>query len=155
MFTFRAEPSIDFGSSPSQASVRIVRPSILPSEIPGSYPLSDIENMSDFPTIPHGMSNKKRRRTDSDAGDEQARDDDGQSPSKKLKSRAAEGQRLVESLQKKILPGGYNSPRKLSKTFRPSPNKNGSPFKSASPVKGKGGLSMSRLNMLARPKHRK
>lgn len=142
MFTFRTEQQVSFGSSPGQTQIRAVRPSILPSQIPGSFPVSDHkEDVPGFQTIPHGMSNKKRHRASSNAGRDQ--EDEGQSPTKKLKSRAAEGQVLAESLQKKILLG--NSPKKILT----------SPTKNATPSMAKGVLSLARLNMLARPKNRK
>jgi hypothetical protein len=135
-FTFRSDHTIDFGTSPKsfgassgQASIRQVRPSVA-STMPGSFPGSNKENTEPLPSVPHGMANKKRRRTDSD---EQEEEEATRSP-KKQKAGVAEGAMLVA-------PRLIATPKsKLSSTTK-------------SPKKGV--LSMSRLNMLARPKMRK
>jgi len=137
-FTFRSDHTINFGespkgfgSSPGQASVRQVRQSIFPNTMPGSFPGTNKENTDPLPSVPHGMSNKKRRRVDSDdeIGEEYER-----SP-KKHKSDVAEGAMLV-------------APRLMAEKMTHK-------SKIPSPGKKKGVLSMSRLNMLARPKMRK
>ena len=137
-FTFRSDHTINFGespkgfgSSPGQASVRQVRQSIFPNTMPGSFPGTNKENTDPLPSVPHGMSNKKRRRVDSDdeIGEEYER-----SP-KKHKSDVAEGAMLV-------------APRLMAENMAHK-------SKIPSPGKKKGVLSMSRLNMLARPKMRK
>lgn len=136
-FTFRSDKTIsfgaspkEFGSSPGQASLRQVRPSIIPSAMPGTFPAGNKENTEPLPSVPHGMTNKKRRRVDSD---DEAVEEDEPSP-KKQKAQAAEGQMLM-------------APRIMAE-------KMASPSKIPSPAKKKG-LSLSRLNMLARPKMRK
>ncbi|KAK0113151.1 hypothetical protein ONS95_014850 [Cadophora gregata] len=133
-FTFRSDHTIrfesspkDFGSSPGQASLRQVRPSVLPNVMPGSLPSGDKENAAPIPSVPHGMANKKRRRVESD---DEAEDEIDRSP-KKTKT-VAEGHMLLAP--------------KLQTTAK---------TKTPSPVKKKGVLSLSRLNMLARPKMRK
>jgi hypothetical protein len=130
-FTFRSDHTIDFGASPKsfgaspgQASLRQVRQSVMP----GSFPGSNKENSEPLPSVPHGMLNKKRRRTDSDETEEDA----DRSP-KKQKAEVAEGAMLV-------------APRLIA-----TPK---SKINSATPSPKKGILSMSRLNMLARPKMR-
>lgn len=146
-FTFRSDHTISFGASPkgfgpspSQASVRQVRRSIFPDTMPGSFPDGNKENsgppvresskkptnLGAIPTVPHGMSNKKRRRVESD-GEEEAR-----SPKKQ---KAPEGAMLMAP----DLQAGKNVA---------APNSTSSPAK-------KRGLTLSRLNMLARPKSRK
>jgi hypothetical protein len=95
--------------------------------MPGSFPSSNKENNGPFPSVPHGMSKKKRRRIDSD---DETEDELDHSP-KKRKAEATEDPMLV-------------APR-LHATPKSRLN---------SPAKG-GVLSMSRLNMLARPKNRK
>lgn len=134
-FTFRSDHTINFGASPEgfgatsgQASVRQVRPSVASSSMPGSFPGSNKENTLPIPSVPHGMSNKKRRRADSDDEKEEAAE---RSP-KKQKAEAAEGAMLM-------------APRLMATPKSKLP---------ASPAK-KGVLSLSRLNMLARPKMRK
>lgn len=131
-FTFRSDHTINFGASPKgfgatsgQASVRQVRPSVA---MPGSFPGSNKENTLPIPSVPHGMSNKKRRRADSDDETEEGSE---RSP-KKHKAEVAEGAMLM-------------APRLIA---TPKPKLPTSPAK-------KGVLSLSRLNMLARPKMRK
>ena len=136
-FHFRSErtmnfstPPKGFGSSPGQVSVRQVRPSIFPGNIPGSFPEGNKENAAPLPSIPHGMPNKKRRRADSD---DEGENDDERSP-KKQKA-VAEGPMLVAPRIMASMP--------LTR------------LKTPSPTKKKGVLTLSRLNMLARPKVRK
>ncbi|KAG4431603.1 hypothetical protein IFR05_012916 [Cadophora sp. M221] len=133
-FTFRSDHTINlgaspkgFGSSPGQASVRQVRQSVLPNAMLGSFPIVNKENQAPLPSVPHGMSNKKRRRVESD---DEADEEFERSP-KKTKT-VPEGHMLFAP--------------KLQAT---------SMSKTPSPVKKKGVLSLSRLNMLSRPKMRK
>jgi hypothetical protein len=143
-FSFRSDHTIQFGespkgfgSSPGQSSVRQVRQSIFPNTMPGAFPSSNGSNKENkapkapLPSVPHGMSNKKRRRVDSD--DEEETELVG-SPAKKQKSNVPEGEMLM-------------APRLLAEKMVTT-------SKIASPAKKKG-LSLSRLNMLARPKNRK
>jgi hypothetical protein len=163
-FTFRSDHTISFGSatksfgsSPGQASVRAVRPSILPTEkMPGSFPTSastssvNKENEAPrtvFVALPHGMSTKKRHRvsTDEEEAEQEAAD---RAAKKRRQDKVPEGDallapRLVAAASAKRL---LSSPGKL-----PGPGQMpGTP----SPMKRKG-ISLSRLNMLARPKLRK
>ncbi|RDL40617.1 Uncharacterized protein BP5553_00596 [Venustampulla echinocandica] len=137
-FTFRSDHTIDFGSSPKgfgsysgQASVRQVRQSLARSAMPGTFPGGNKENSEPLPALPHGMLNKKRKHVESD--DE--RDDEFQRSPKKQKAQAAEGAMLM-------------APRIQAEKMTPK-------SRLTSPTKKKGGLSLSRLNMLARPKMRK
>jgi hypothetical protein len=140
-FTFRSDRTIEFGtspkrfgSSPGQSSVRQVRQSIFPNTMPGSFPGStgsNKENKRPLPSIPHGMSNKKRRRVDSDDEGEKEVE---HSP-KKQKPNVPEGAMLM-------------APRIVAEKMAPA-------SKIPSPAKKKNILSLSRLNMLARPKNRK
>lgn len=138
-FTFRSDHTISFGaspkgfgSSPGQASVRQVRQSILPNTMPGSFPGADKENARPLPFGPREMSNKKRRRVDSD---DEIENDSERSP-KKQKPEAAEGLLLVA-------PRLHATPKSRLNSSTKSPAKKG------------GVLSLSRLNMLSRPKNRK
>ncbi len=172
-FTFRSDHTILFGDQPmkgfgaaeGQSSLRHVRESTLfGSRMPGSFPpVSDVaksevikENKENAdpratPTrhrgsntagmdslvkgIPHGMSNKKRSRATSD--DE--KDEGAKRGAKKLrKNPVPEGDALVAPR----LVGSQSLAQKKQLSLTPSPRK-------------KGGLSLSRLNMLARPKIRK
>lgn len=103
--------------------------------MPGTFPGGNKENTEPLPFVPHGMSNKKRRRVD--FGDE-TEDEADRSP-KKRKADVPEGPMLMAPRleSRKVVP----------KTSTSSPGK--------TPVKKKGVLSMSRLNMLARPKMRR
>ena len=157
-FTFRSDHTIkfgsaspSFGSSPGQASVRPVRSSILPTEhMPGSFPASVLisspnkENEAPrtvFLAVPHGMANKKRNRASTD--EEDAEQEAAERAAKKRKQEAVpEGEallapRLMASGKKQL-----GSPKKPLSAPTPSPMK-------------KKGISLSRLNMLARPKMRK
>lgn len=134
-FSFRSDHTIDFGaspkgfgSSPGQSSVRQVRPSIMPNKMPGSFPGTNKENTPPMPSVPHGIANKKRRRVESD--DEM--DNESERSPKKHKSAVAEGPMLMAPK--------LQGPNATTKTSSP---------------KKKGVLSLSRLNMLARPKLRR
>lgn len=137
-FTFRSDHTISFGaspkgfgSSPGQASVRQVRQSILPNSMPGAFAVNNKENAKPLPAVPHGMAKKKRRRVDSD---EEAEEEIERCP-KKHKTTVAEGPIfMARDLQ---------SQKMTPKSKLPSQTKK------------KGVLSLSRLNMLARPKMRK
>lgn len=137
VFTFTSGHTIKFatppralGTSPGQASIRKVRPSILATAIPGSFPDNDKEN--EAPVVAHGLSNKKRARAASPC-DEVGTDDHERSP-KKRKGNVGGGPQWMapKLLAEQIAP----------KSKIPSPSK-------------KGGLSLSRLKMLATPKSRK
>ena len=166
-FTFRSDHTIrfgstspsGFGSSPGQASLRQVRSSLAPAMImPGSFPDSTMavssglnkENVAPpitFPSIPHGMINKKRHRVSSDE-EEAEKEADERAAKKRRHDTVPEGEallapRLISASDKKP----SNSPKKFY-GIRSAPN-------TPSPVKKKQVLSLSRLNMLARPKQRK
>jgi hypothetical protein len=141
-FTFRSDHTISFGqsprgfgSSPGQASLRQVRPSVLSSEMPGTFPASDKENIEKLPVIAHGMPNKKRSREESD---EEGEEEIERSPKKQKAQHITEGDTLmVPRVQAKIM-----SEKAAPKSKIPSPAKRSI-------------LSLSRLNMLARPKNRR
>ncbi|KAK1831696.1 hypothetical protein QBC39DRAFT_83453 [Podospora conica] len=155
-FTFRSDHTINFASPslcspPPQASVRQVRPSILPSEsMPGSFPSSILvtspnkENVAPrlvFTANPHGMSHKKRNRPSTDEQD--AEDEAAERAAKKRRQNTVpEGDAL---LAPRLL---ASAKRQLSSAKKPVSAATPSPVK-------KRGISMSRLNMLSRPKMRK
>jgi hypothetical protein len=138
-FTFRSDMQVKFasasvtmGMSPGKSSIRAVRASILPTTtMPGSFPEANKENIGGLPAIPHGLSNKKRHRAGSDDGSE---GESLMSPSKKQKTSAAD---VVPTLATKVA-----IEQQAPKSKIPSPAK-------------RRGLSLGRLNMLARPKNRK
>jgi hypothetical protein len=168
-FTFRSDHTISFGSatpsfgsSPGQASVRAVRPSILPSEhMPGSFPSSTSSSTgvnkeneaprSVFLALPHGMSNKKRNRVTTD--EEDAEIEAAQREAKKRRRESVpEGEALLAP--RLVGAGGSASAKRvLAASPRRLPVPRQAPG-TPSPVKKKG-ISLSRLNMLARPKMRK
>lgn len=173
-FTFRSDRTISFGpvspkgfgGSPGQSSVRQVRPSIAPTAtMPGSFPSSTMAASSPnkeneapapashippvFKALPHGMINKKRHRVSSD--EEEAEQAEAERAAKK---RRAETVPQGEALLAPRL--ATASGKKPTPAFSPS-KRFGTPSSvvaSPSPRK-KAGMSLSRLNMLARPKNRK
>ena len=175
---FEDHPIEGFGNAAGQSSVRHVRKSHMfgatktlfasRSPMPGSFPsTSDTiksgattkeakENKENAdpkttPTpfrftpysvkgIPHGMSNKKRSRAASDDENENEKDEGAERGAKKQRKNqpaVPEGDALLAPR----LADGPSPKKKLSH--------------SATPRKRGGGISLSRLNMLARPKVRK
>ncbi|OPB43058.1 hypothetical protein A0O28_0086940 [Trichoderma guizhouense] len=170
-FTFRSDHTIKFGNpspsgfgaSPGQSSVRHVRNSIkATSDMPGSFPdpvspssHPDKENTAPSPAkvlpgVPHGMANKKRHRASSNEedADKEAADRAGK---KAKSSHVPEGQALMAPRLLGKSPSISASAKKVGKTpVRPIVRA----VSSASTSKKRPTLSMSRLNMLARPKNR-
>lgn len=172
-FSFRSDKTISFGpvspkgfgASPGQSSVRQVRPSIVPTlTMPGSFPASTTVSSSPnkeneapappsniptlFKAVPHGMINKKRHRVSSD--EEEAEQAAAERAAKKRRAQAVpEGEAL-------LAPRLIASAKKPTPMFSPA-KRFGTPSSvvaSPSPRK-KAGMTLSRLNMLARPKNRK
>ena len=166
-FTFRSDHTIDFGAAPptgfgacpGQSSIRQVRTSMLhKGKMPGSFPAPpspsthpNKENTEPvvsniIPGAPHGMPNKKRHRAASEEHDVEREGAERGAKKRKNeptpKSRSLFGSRSVSSTP-------LSSAKKLQTSRTPSRT-----VASPSPTKKKGGLSMSRLNMLARPKSR-
>lgn len=148
-FTFRAEKTINF--SPSKevsvtspgSTIRYVRPSGVQTRVP---------SFDSLPAIPHGMPNKKRSRPEPDT---EAEDNENVDPMD------TEGTDEIDEDQPRAKKQRMSvSPEK---TFgAPSPTKNpinnaaGSRIPKFGGTKGKGkkGMTLGRLNMLARPKKR-
>jgi hypothetical protein len=137
-FTFRSDHTISFGaspkgfgSSPGQASIRQVRQSILPNSMPGAFPGNDKENSEPLLAVPHGMANKKRRRVNSDDEAEEEMERSHKKP------------KTVAGGSQKLMTPDLQADKIASKS------------KLQAPTKKKSVLSLSRLNMLARPKMRK
>ena len=132
-FTFRASktisfsPSKDAGITSPGSTIRHVRPSSIPTHVP---------KFDSLPAIPHGMPNKKRSRPEPDTENEDWENVDPMGT------------------------GGSDEDQPCVKKQRmsASPEKSLSPVKSSIPKidhakgKGKKGISLGRLNMLARPK---
>ncbi|KAI9852389.1 MAG: hypothetical protein M1838_000911 [Thelocarpon superellum] len=125
-FTFRSPNKMEFGSTSMAPTIRPVRPSI----VDASTILPKV-----VPAVPHGLQSKKRSRIDVDS-DEENREPE----SKKHKSTP------YPSLN------GRFDMEKAKQTRIPSPSKT-SPSKKSTRG-GKGILSLSRLNTLAKPKDR-
>lgn len=146
-FTFRAAKSINVGpatsglSSPS--TIRQVRPSGTPTTLAGVLPA--FESVPAVPAVEHGLSSKKRRRVDSDDEDEGKENvaatglDNGDGRRvKKLKRTGVDDEKVANEASM--------AGKRLEKAKG---------TKSGEKAKGKGILSLSRLNMLARPKERR
>ncbi|KAL0931708.1 uncharacterized protein CTRU02_212661 [Colletotrichum truncatum] len=151
-FTFRSDHTIRFGSaSPTgfgstagQSSIRHVRRSL---DMPGGFPpasdtLSNKENRSPMQFLagkPHGMSNKKRARAREEEGDlEEA---SGERAGKRRKAEPVpEGDALLAPRLVGATPNTVGKKAQAPRVFSPSPTKK------------RTGMSLSRLNMLAKPK---
>lgn len=184
-FTFRSDKTISFGetspqsfgASPGHSTVRQVRPSIAPPfEMPGSFPTSvmghgslskphtsvlspvDKENeapftalssnhpTSTFKALPHGILTKKRHRVATD--EEEAEQEAQERAAKKRRNEIVpEGEAL---LAPRLLASGRKPSLTPAKRFGVPSSAPGTP----SPKK-KAGISLSRLNMLSKPKVRK
>ncbi|KAK8090239.1 hypothetical protein PG997_005200 [Apiospora hydei] len=176
-FTFRSDHTIRFGStspngfggSAGQSTLRQVRASFAPgASMPGGFPdesessprKANKENADPelIAGIPHGMSNKKRSRAMWD--DEEVKTGVPHGISNKKRHRAssdAEEEEEDEGVQRgakklrKNPPPSVTAPRFTCS----SPMKKPSGFLGTPSPQKKTGISLSRLNMLARPKIRK
>ena len=146
-FTFRADQSIEFSptsvSSPGGTTIRVVRPSGFPTPMPGAFDV--------MPSIPHGMSNKKRKHDIDESEevaevaklsreqDETGEDEDGCEP-------RAKKQRMHIA-----------SPSVQARETNQSPLKRrfGTGASGGSKIPRKAGMSLARLTALARPKERR
>lgn len=184
-FTFRSDKTISFGetspqsfgASPGHSTVRQVRPSIAPTfDMPGSFPSSvmghgrlsktqssvlspvDKENeapataapsnipTSTFKALPHGIITKKRHRVATD--EEEAEQEAQERAAKKRRNEIVpEGEAL---LAPRLMASGRKPSLTPAKRFGVPSSAPGTP----SPKK-KAGISLSRLNMLSKPKVRK
>lgn len=178
-FTFRSDHTIKFGrvspsgfgSSAGQSSVRQVGLPTASGSMPGGFPAPeapsshpDKENkppnsIKIFRGTAHGMQNKKRHRAESDSDDF----DDSRAAKKRKNESVPEGQELLAPrLVKPAVTGATKSDRsgrtsvKTASSRSPwaSPGRALSKKPHATPAKKTPGLSMSRLNMLAKPKRR-
>ena len=143
-FTFRSEKTINFDTaSPTTvtspgSTIRHVRPSGISTPLPA---------FNTLPSIPHGMSNKKRRRAESDteAEDEENVDPTAVNEVDEDQPRAKK-QRMNASLENTAdAPSPSKKPAAGSRIPKPGSTKG----------KGRKGISLGRLNMLARPKERR
>lgn len=176
-FTFRSDHTIrfrddspnGFGAYSGQASVRHVRPSIMPP-MPGAFPFANTpkptnphgkENMPPYVQrsfdpkgFTHGMSSKKRYRVEDDEAE--AEREAAERAAKKMKSVAVpEGDALVAP--RLVAAQRAHGMRTPSKIVKKSPMKSRIPAATASPAGAHKtrSISMSRLAYLAQPKQRK
>ncbi|KFH48889.1 hypothetical protein ACRE_000590 [Hapsidospora chrysogenum ATCC 11550] len=169
-FTFRSDHTIDFGAapaagfgaSPGQASVRHIRPSSIGPRVnmPGSFPAPpspsthpNKENKEPaqtkvLPGVPHGLPNKKRHRAPSEEGDVEKEATD-RAAKKRKNAHAPQKTPSAAAATRSVTSTPVSSVKKMQVGQTPSRTPG-----SASPTKKRAGLSMSRLNMLARPKNR-
>lgn len=136
-FTFRSEKSMLFNPGPQTPTIRRVRPSGV------STPLAVFDPL---PPIPHGLPNKKRRRADSDDDD----DIENVAPVNSTKDHVDEprAKKLKSSPQKNT--STHGAVHAMGTTGSKIPQARGGREKG----RGRSVLSLSRLNMLARPKSR-
>ena len=160
-FTFTSPRTLDFsGSAPisklkfGPSTIRQVRPSGI------TTPLAPFENIN-RPGIAHGMANKKRKHADSDDEDLEnvAPASHVIAVNQKPKEDVHEEEREEGPRAKKQK---MNGPSERHEPTSPQKKMNGGSripkFGAAAPNgkgKGRGALSLSRLNMLARPKDRR
>ena len=143
-FTFRSEKTINFDTaSPTTvtspgSTIRHVRPSGISTPLPA---------FNTLPSIPHGMSNKKRRRAESDT---EAEDEENVDPT--AVNEVDEDQPRAK--KQRMNASSENAADAPSPSKRPAA---GSRIPKPGSAKGKGrkGISLGRLNMLARPKERR
>lgn len=143
-FTFRSEKTMDFiTASPINftspgSTIRHVRPSGISTPLPA---------FKSLPSIPHGMSNKKRRRAESDT---EAEDEENVDPMAVGEANddqpKAKKQRMNLSQE---MAASDVSPLKRRAAGSRIPKLGGAK------EKGRIGISLGRLNMLAKPKERR
>ena len=137
-FTFRSSKAINFGPATSgltSPTIRQVRPSGV------TTPLQAFQNL---PVVPHGLSSKKRRREDEN-------DEDMENKAPEETEEVDDGPRAKKA---KVGKGGGNDESSMPVKRRTTM----AGFKGGrlgNKEKSKGVLSLSRLNMLARPKNRR
>ena len=147
---FSTDKTIDFqatgfASPNSTTTIRQVRPSGIPTSMPGGLD-------EDMPAIPHGMSNKKRKHLCSDE-DEEVENIDPQTVRVDVKG-YEEGDGRPSTKKQRVV--GPSSPIKgVQGQLSSSKRRMTGTGAVGSRVPKKGGLSLSRLNMLARPKERR
>lgn len=163
-FTFTSPRTLDF-SAPASVSKLKFGPSTIRQVRPSGIttPLAPFD-MTNIPAIAHGMTNQKRKHVDSD--DE---DLENVAPGARMTSTTNDNQKKAieeedEGPRAKKVKMTATSERKGMATPQKSPHKK---FRAGSRIpklggatttpqgKGKGVLSLSRLNMLARPKDRR
>lgn len=181
-FTFRSDHTIKFGdasqtgfgTSRGQSSIRQVRGSINPANgMPGSFPEPppqsthpDKENKEPEASKSlrgslHGLTNKKRHRPNSDEEDAE-REAEERASKKRKNNDAAERHNLDSSRPINSTPLGSAKKSRFDRTPSRTPVRAGSKTPARTPASAKvatstkkhAGMSLNRLNMLAKPKNR-
>ncbi|ROW17857.1 hypothetical protein VPNG_00788 [Cytospora leucostoma] len=172
-FTFRSDQTIrfssttpkGFGAHSGQASVRQVRPSIMPTTIPDAFPKTEPKGKENMPPqaqqafdiqgFPHGVANKKRYRVEDDEAE--AEREAAMRAAKKMKAASVpEGEALVAPRLASARKGTRSPSRLLMKTPARSPTKSRIPAAPTTPGDRNGtAISRRRLSYLAKPKQRK
>lgn len=142
-FTFRADKTITFYPSKDGA---ITSPSSTIRHVRPSGVSNHVQSFDSLPAIPHGMPNKKRSRPEPDT---EAEDDENIDPMQTNEvddEPHAKKQRMNASSETDL---GFQSPTKSRLAAAA-----GSKIPKLGGAKGKGrkGMTLGRLNMLARPK---
>ncbi|KAK7735931.1 hypothetical protein SLS53_007309 [Cytospora paraplurivora] len=172
-FTFRSDQTIrfsnttpkGFGAHSGQASVRQVRPSIMPSTIPDAFPTTEpkgkenmppqVQQAFDIQGFPHGVANKKRYRVEDDEA-EAAREAAMRAAKKMKAASVPEGEALVAPRLASARKGTRSPSKMLMKTPVRSPTKSRIPAAPTTPGDRNGtAISRRRLSYLAKPKQRK
>lgn len=143
-FTFRCEKTMDFNTaspvtvtSPG-STIRHVRPSGISTPLPA---------FKSLPSIPHGMSNKKRRRAESDSEAEDEENVDPMAVDEIDEDQPKRKKQRMKGSQEKTSDAA--SPLKRRAAGSRIPKLGGAK------EKGSMGISLGRLNMLAKPRERR
>ena len=151
-FTFRANSTIEFSPnkmcSPGGTTIRIVRPSGFPTPMPGTFDL--------FPSIPHGMSNKKRKH-DEDTPMEDVSEDTMKENGKPTASEEHDDDEGQPRAKKQRIQMA-SSPSVEAQATNQSPLKRrfaGRATRDGSRIPKKSVMNLARLTVLARPKDRR
>ena len=161
-FTFTSPRTLDF-SAPASVSKLKFGPSTIRQVRPSGIttPLAPFDT-TNIPDIAHGMTNKKRKHVDSDDEEDLENVAPGvTSPFNKQKAIEEEGEgprakkvKMTTTSERKGMATPQKSPAKKFGAGSRIP-KAGGPTTTTPKGKGKSVLSLSRLNMLARPKDRR
>ena len=152
-FTFRADQSIKF-SSPEKPlppnppkTIRHVRPSGLPT--PFAEP-----GLGGLPAIAHGIENKKRKHVDEEEDVSVEKRVQGHDHEEEDDSSKENDPRPAKKVRINAPPSVSTSPVKLNQVNQTSPLKRRFASGGKARAGHKKGLSLGRLNVLARPKER-
>ncbi|KAL9639938.1 MAG: hypothetical protein Q9164_000607 [Protoblastenia rupestris] len=149
-FTFRADKTITFEpigfTSPNGTfTIRQVQPSGIHTSMPGTFD-------AEMPAIPHGMYNKKRKHVSSDEDDETENVDP---QIMKVDVQGQDGLDGQPNTKKQRVTGPSLPTKAMQARASPSKRRMTATGIGGSRAPKKGGLTLSRLNLLAKPKQRR